>query len=430
MAKPPQQDARKAALAALNAVDSGGHADRALNRALQGVADARDRGLATEIAYGVLRWRAQLDFEIVPRLKGRTNPALLNILRIGLYQIRYLERVPTYAAVSSAVDLAKKEGFAFAANMVNAVLRGVERSGAPAWPQHDDLKSLALRYAHPDWLVKGWIAQYGLDGAKALMAADQVPAPLTLRIRGGAVAEAAAVLRERGFEAEPGRYAPAALRVSGGNPQEWPEVQSGAWVVQDEAAQAMAGLLPQAARHLDLCAAPGGKAFLLADRDAAATVHAVEAEPSRAEDLRSLAAKLGLAPRITLELADARGPVAGGAAFASVLVDAPCSGLGTLRRNPDRKWKPAPPRDLPRLQQAILKQAAQQTAPGGHLLYITCTLWAAENEDVVAAFEKHEPAFKRVAVAHPFASGDGLYRSRPDLHGTDGFFAALWQREK
>lgn len=430
MAKPPQQDARRAALATLNAVESGAHADRALNRALLGVADPRDRGLATEIAYGVLRWRSQLDFEIVPRLKGRTNPALLNILRLGLYQLRFLERVPTYAAVNSAVDLAKKEGFAFAANMVNAVLRGVERAGAPVWPAGDEVESLALRYAHPEWLVKAWIAQYGLAAARALLAADQVPAPLTLRIRRGAPAEAAAVRRERGIEAEPGRFAPAALRLSGGNPQEWPEIQNGDWVVQDEAAQALAGLLPQAERHLDLCAAPGGKAFLLADRDPGAPVHAVEAEPSRADDLRGLAAKLGLAQRVTLEVADARGAVAGGALFPSVLVDAPCSGLGTLRRNPDRKWKPAPPRELPRLQQAILHQAARQTAPGGHLLYITCTLWQPENEDVVAAFEKGHPAFERVALAHPFAGPDRLYRSRPDLHGTDGFFAALWQRAK
>ena len=425
MAKGEQQDARQAALQALNAVDSGSHADRALHRALAGVADARDRGLASEITYGVLRNRLRLDAEITPRLRGKTNPALLNLLRIGLYQLRFLERVPAYAAVNSIVTLTKKEGFAYASSMVNAVLRRLERDGPPALPAGDDVASLALRFSHPEWLVRGWIDQLGLDDAKKLLEADQQQAGHSLRIRRGDAAQAVLALQSMGLVAARGQFVANAVRAEGGNPQEWPALQAGDWVLQDEAAQAMAALLPPAKEHLDLCAAPGGKAFLLADRDAAAVL-AIDSEPSRLDDLRAFASKLGLAQRIEARLADAR-TFDAGRRFASVLVDAPCSGLGTLRRNPDRKWKPAPPAELPRLQGDILRQAARQVAPGGHLLYVTCTVWAPENEGVVAAFESAHRSWQRARREHPFASGDGLYRSRPDLHGTDAFFAALWQ---
>jgi 16S rRNA (cytosine967-C5)-methyltransferase len=425
MAKPAQQDARLAALTALNAVDSGSHADRALNRALAGVADARDRALASELVYGILRRRMQLDSEIVPCLR-KTNPALLNLLRIGLYQLRYLERVPAYAAVNSVVDLAKKEGYAYASNMINAVLRRLERNGPQPLPAGDDVKSLAMRFSHPEWLVRGWLDQLGLDQTKALLEADQSQAGLTLRIRRGEAAAAVTSLQELGLVAGPGRYAANSVRVESGNPHEWPALQTGDWVLQDEAAQTMAALLPPAAEHLDLCAAPGGKAFLLADRDGA-KVLAVDNEASRLDDLRALTAKLGLGRQIEPRLGDAR-TLELGRTFASVLVDAPCSGLGTLRRNPDRKWKPAPPHELARLQGDILRRAARHVAPGGHLLYVTCTIWAPENEGVVKSFEGSHPGWSRVrSEGHPFLSADGLYRSRPDIHGVDGFFAALWQ---
>jgi 16S rRNA (cytosine967-C5)-methyltransferase len=312
--------------------------------------------------------------------------------------------------------------------MVNAVLRNVDRAGAMPLPEDDGIAALSIRYSHPEWLVRAWSQQLGLDAAKALLEADQVPAPITLRIRDGDVAGAEEFFSELDIAAEPARYAPHALRITGGgNPQEWGPVGEGRWVLQDEAAQLMASLLPHADRHLDLCAAPGGKAFCLADRDPRAEIVAVESEAARVNDMRTLAEKLGLTARIALEQGDARRPVAGGEKFPSVLVDAPCSGLGTLRRNPDRKWKPQPPAELPKLQLVILRQAARQTQPGGHLLYVTCTIWAPENEGVVQAFEREHEGWQRVKADHPFLSEDGLYRSRPDLHGTDGFFGALWR---
>ena len=422
-------DARSAALRALESIETGSHADRALRYVLDRMIDPRERALTTEIVYGVLRWRAALDFELKPRLRKKTDPKLENIIRIALYQMRYLERVPPHAILNSAVEQAKSEGMQYASGMVNAILRSIQREGPLAIPQGSNSRALGVRYSHPEWLIEGWLAQYGLKATESLLAADQLPAELVLRVRAGSVEDAVRELTDSGVEARRGPQAAHAVRVSGGgDPGRWPAIQEGRWVLQDEAAQAMADLLPPAEKHLDLCAAPGGKAFFLADRDLSATIFAVDREVSRVADLVAYRDRLGLTQRVPVITADAAAPVFEGEKFPSVLVDAPCSGLGTLRRNPDRKWRGEPNASLPGQQSAILKQAARQTAPGGHLLYVTCTLWRPENEEVTLAFEAEHPGWERVvSTAHPFASEDGYYRSRPDIHGTDGFFAALWR---
>jgi 16S rRNA (cytosine967-C5)-methyltransferase len=423
-------NARDAALISLQRIDRNVHAEQALREAVAVLADSRERGLAMELLYGVLRWKSRLDAELLTRLRMGTDETLVHILRIGLYQMRHLDRVPERAALHGAVEQAKQHGFSYASGMVNAILRACQREGEPAWPEGSDAEALALRFAHPPWLVEGWRAQYGPEVTAAILAADQEIPPHGVRIRPGQRDEALAWFLEQGFDAVTGQYAPGALRVrGGGDPQTWPGMQTGDWVLQDEGAQAMAGLLPPASLHLDLCAAPGGKSFLLADRDAGSRIVAVEKNSDRLTGLTALRDKLGLDGRIETVLADAAEATVAPGQFPSVLVDAPCSGLGTLRRNPDRKWRGPPDTQLPERQMAILEQAARQTAPGGHLLYITCTLWRAENEDVAAAFSKSHPAFAPVAAAHPLLRADGYYECRPDLHGTDGFFAALWRRK-
>jgi 16S rRNA (cytosine967-C5)-methyltransferase len=417
-----------AALRALESIEGGSHADRALRYVLDRMQDVRERALTTELVYGVLRWRATLDYELKPRLRKKTDPKLENILRIALYQMRYLERVPPHAILNSAVEQAKKEGMQFASGMVNAILRSIQREGPLPIPDGGRPSALAVRYSHPEWLVKAWLDDYGPKATEALLAADQHPAELVVRVRSGTVKDAIQELAGADVEARPGKFAPGSVHIlGGGDPGRWPAIQEGRWVLQDEAAQAMVSLLPTAEKHLDLCAAPGGKAFFLADRDERATIYAVDREASRVADLVAYRDRLGLTDRVPAIVADATAPVLDGVKFASVLVDAPCSGLGTLRRNPDRKWRGEPNASLPGLQAAILRQAAKQTAPGGSLLYVTCTLWRPENEDVALEFEAANPEWERATPLHPFLDSDGFYRSRPDLHGTDGFFAVLWK---
>lgn len=427
MSKP--LDARTAALRILESVDKGMHVDRAARKWLANVADVRDRGLANEISYGVLRWRSRLDFEITPKLRGKTEPILLNILRLTLFQIRRLDRVPAHAAVNAAVDLASSEGHAHAKGMVNAIARRFLRDGEPKWPNDDSVASLALEFAHPEWLVATWLRELGLETTRALLAADQERPAAVVRVRDSSVESALKILHERGVEAVQGRFASGSIQIrEGGDPQGWDEIKSGAWVLQDEGAQAIISLLPPAGEHLDVCAAPGGKAFWLADRDKTAKIFAIERDATRIADMVVMRNRLGLSERVETVHADATSPVLGGRLFSSVLVDAPCSGLGTLRRNPDRKWRQQPDPDLPRLQSAILEQASKQTEIGGHLLYVTCTLWKAENERVAEAFEARHAGYERVKTEHPLADADGFYRSWPHLHGTDGFFGALWRR--
>ncbi len=425
-AAPPPRDARDAALQALLAVDRGTHAERAIRAAVAALADVRDRGLAHEIFYGVLRWKLQLDARLAGRVREGTDEGIRHLLRIALYQLYHLDRIPPHAAVNAAVEGARRAGLGHAAGMVNAVLRGLQR--APAWnpPAGEGIDDLAVRYAHPAWLVAAWVDTYGRETAARLLAADQEIPPHGVRVRRGSVDAARAWLEAQGAAVDPSPVAAGALRVrGGGDPQTWPAVQAGDWVLQDEAAQAMTALLPPADRALDLCAAPGGKSFVLADRGAAVT--AVEQDRRRLAEMERLRDGLGLTERIRILHADARRVDV--EAAPAVLVDAPCSGLGTLRRNPDRKWRDRPDPTLPERQLAILAHGAECTLPGGHLLYLTCTLWRAENEDVVAAFERGHPQFRRESPPHPFRRDDGLYEARPDLHGTDGFFGALWRRE-
>ncbi len=423
-------DARSAALAALEETDNGRHLELAVRHAVNALGDTRDRALATEIAYGVQRWRSRLDAELAPRLKGKTDARVRQVLRIGLYQLRFLDRVPARAAVHAAVEQVRKGGLPHAAGMVNAVLRAVQREGEPAWPMGKDAPALALRYAHPEWLVRRWLEDLGEEATEAMLAANQLPPEHALRIRRGSHDSAREALEERGARVEPCRFAEQCLLAyGGGDSQQWPGILSGDWVLQDEAAQVMAALLPPADEHLDLCAAPGGKSFVLADRNSDARVFAVDASARRLNDMQSLRNRLGLAERVPLVEADAAQPVLNGRTFPSVLVDAPCSSLGTLRRNPDRKWREPPDPTLPDLQLRILRQAARQTAHGGHLLYVTCTLWRPENEEVALAFEAEHPGFERVSSdGHPFLTPEGFYQSRPDVHGTDAFFAAMWKR--
>jgi 16S rRNA (cytosine967-C5)-methyltransferase len=448
--------ARTIAFEVLRRVEEGGaYASRALDAALSqaGALDPREAALATELVYGTLRRALQLDAALAPhsrRAVDRVDPAARVALRLGAYQLLFL-RTPSHAAVGETVALVKQVDHGRAAGYVNAVLRSLSRAPSPPAPPPaalDPVAHLAISESLPGWLAAEWIAWLGEAGATSLAAAMNQPAPLVLRSpRRGELLER---LSAAGVEARPTGLSPHGVRVSGAAVEQVARAAGGVpFQVQDESAQlvtlfAVGDLAAAAAgpgatgpsaplRVLDLCAAPGGKAFHLAEiLPAGSEVVAVEIHPRKADALRRDAAARGLAG-VRVVCADGAKPIAGiePGTFDAVLVDAPCAGLGTLRRHPELKLRRAAA-DLPRfaaLQEAILANALALARPGAPVTYSVCSLSRAEGPGVVArlagapggaARRLPPPAGFPAALLTP--EGDLL--ALPDLHGGDGFYAA------
>jgi 16S rRNA (cytosine967-C5)-methyltransferase len=388
-------DARRVAFTVVRRVfESGAYADRALPaEADRAALDARDRALATRLAYGTVQRKATLDHllaGLAERPVGRLDPPVLAAARLGLYQVLYLDSVPDRAAVAESVDLAKAEAGRHAAGLVNAVLRRAAREGRDALlaPLHDrDSAGAAILHSAPVWLAEKWWAELGADTARALLAAANEPAETAVRAN-TLVTDRDTLADALDVPTAPDPLLPEALVLEGafdlrGSPL-W--AQGAAWP-QSRAAMAVArALAPQPGeRVLDLCAAPGGKATHLAalsgDR---AEIVAVERHPGRANALRAACARLR-AHSVRVDVADAAVARADGP-FDRVLVDPPCSGLGTLSAHPDLRWRVTPQAidELDALQGRILAAAADATVPGGTVVYATCTINAQENEDVIA----------------------------------------------
>ena len=437
--------ARLAAYEVLQAV-SAGRADlpAALARVRRDLADERDRALAGEIAVGTLRWRAAFDHLIAAyarRAVDRLDPEIAGILRLSIFQLLHLDRVPASAAVNDAVDLARRAGKRSAAPLVNAVLRRVsrERDHLPLPPRSTgdreaELDYLSITLSHPRWLVSRWRDRYGFDAAEAWCRFDNGPAPLTLRanrLRLGrdALAEA---LAAHHVQTSPARFAPDGLVVERGNPLLTPLAAEGLFMVQEEGSQlvaAAAGAVP-GERILDACAAPGGKTTAMAAAlDDRGVLVAADVRARRIHLLAETVRTSG-ATCVRIVQADASRGLPFGAAFDCVLIDAPCSGLGTLRRDPDIKWRRTED-ELPAmaaLQGRILAEAARVVLPGGRIVYATCSSEPDENEAVVARFLRDHPAFtpRPVEVPGPPAlvSDAGHLRTLPFRDGLEAFFAA------
>ncbi|QEC48635.1 16S rRNA (cytosine(967)-C(5))-methyltransferase RsmB [Baekduia soli] len=390
----PASPARRAAMEVVRrAIEQGAYADRALHGASAGL-DARDRALAKRLAFGTVQRRGTLDWVIDRHVQRRLDPEVRAALQLGLYQLLYTE-IPRHAAVAESVELAKPNP---GAKLVNAVLRKVLREGA-ALPGDDNPKDAAVHHAHPEWLVLLWWDWLGADETRALLAADNEPAELALRINPLA-----------GVEVDlPGRREDDALVVQGPiDVLAHPLYRAGAITPQSRASQRVARILdPQPGeRILDLCAAPGGKtthlAALMGDRG---EIVAVERHARRAEALRVQAQRMH-ATSVKIHVADAREvtPQALGGTFDRVLVDPPCSGLGTLSSHPDLRWRASPEgiEQLRAEQEDIVAAARGALAPGGRLVFSTCTL--SPREEIVGG----------VAV-----------RTLPHRDGTDGFYIAV-----
>jgi 16S rRNA (cytosine967-C5)-methyltransferase len=445
---PRRPGARAVALEILCRVEGGGaYADRLLDglparRQLQ----PRDRALATELCLGTLRWQRLLDWHL-GRVSRRPLSALDGwvraLLRLSAYQLAFLDRVPAWAVVSEAVELAKGRRPRGAADLVNAVLRTLAAWPRP-WPEPaggDAIEDLALRLSQPTWLLGRWVERYGAAEAQALARAMNERPPLTVRVN-TLRATAAAVtetLERAGVTVTPCRAAPDGLRLGGaGDPGALAPLRDGWCTVQDEAAIMVGHVVgPEPGETVaDVCAAPGTKTTHLAQlMDNRGRVLAADPHPGRLRLLAAQCARLGVevvqARRASVEdLAGEAGPVCD-----RVLVDAPCSNLGVLRRNPDGKWRRREA-DLAPLadgQLAILEAASGLVRPGGVLVYATCSLEPEENEAVVAAFRRGRADFAPDPVparvpASCLAAPDVL-RMLPHRHGSDGFTAFRLRRD-
>jgi 16S rRNA (cytosine967-C5)-methyltransferase len=437
------------------------YADDELHAALNESVKPEDAGLATELVFGVLRWQRLLDFLTDLRLKKPAtvhDPEVRIALRLGLYQILFLDRVPAHAAVHESVELVKRARKHSAANLVNAILRkagedpfqrnSLAATLAPVLPTELSLADrLGIEYSHPTWLVERWLRIFGEERTRGLFGANnRVPIVSGYLFEPQRRDDAILSLQKAASRIQPGRLLHDAWVLDGGNPGSSEAVRQG-WVsIQDEASQAVAGLL--AVDHgnsvLDVCAAPGGKTLLLA-RAAGPQGHviATDLHEHRVRTMRERFERCGVRNVETIAL-DATQPFPFERTFDRILVDVPCSGTGTLARHPEIRWKIRADdlQDLHGRQVRLLQNALPHLAPGGRLVYSTCSLEPEENELVVRevlgalgdSFRLADPRTgiesllqESVAIESVVCS-DGFFRTFPPQHGTDGFFAAVIEK--
>ncbi len=420
------------------------HSDDLLRSPRAEMLSRQDRDLMTQLVLGTLRWQRVLDEQIAARLarpEAEMHLAVIVALRVGAYQLLFLDRIPPHAAIGESVELAKQADGQFAANMVNAVLRRVLRERV-AGATHDPMA------AHPAWMVQRWRQRFGEEPTKKLCAYDQAPAPTTLRLLDE---RAEGSLAASGVVLAPGEFLGSARRLLAGDVAGSPALASG-WVrIQDEASQLVAELaaaLPASLHVLDTCAAPGGKTAILLERMPSAEITAMDLGEAR---LRMMRRRMPPNARLRTLVGDAAS-LSPQPAYDAILCDVPCSGTGTLARNPEirHRLEPASFQRQAERQTAILSAAMRALTPGGRLVYSTCSLEGEENEEVVEAAVRACHGYKllfveqelvRLATAGVLTQAGlallrasavhGPYlRTVPGVLGCDGFFAAVLERQE
>ncbi|WP_219837727.1 16S rRNA (cytosine(967)-C(5))-methyltransferase RsmB [Paenibacillus sp. R14(2021)] len=456
--QPRRKTAREVALDTLVKVaEAGAYSNLQLNRALQDAELSRqDAGLVTELVYGTIQHQRLLD----ERLNGlitkgfhKLTPWVLALLRMSAYQLLLLDRIPPHAAVNEAVVIAKRRGHSGISGMVNGVLRNMERSLAELKQPielADPVKRIGINYSYPDWLVKRWIDSYGEEAAEQICAAGNEPPHSSLRVNPLKLSRDSALrlLAEEGYDASPSAFVAEAVVVSGGgNLAQSSGYGKGLWTLQDESSMLVADVCAPAPgmRVLDCCAAPGGKtthlAELMGDKG---EVIANDVHPHKKQLIDAQAERLGLriVQAVTgdaMDLPQRYAPES----FDVVLLDAPCSGFGVIRRKPEIKWTKSEidVAAIAEMQAELLNEAAKLVRPGGTLVYSTCTIEREENEEQVMKFlQRHEsfsldvqwpeqviqPLSAKGAVGEDFG---GMVQLLPQQFGSDGFFIARMRRQ-
>jgi 16S rRNA (cytosine967-C5)-methyltransferase len=452
--------ARRAAYEALHAVTTGSlDLPAALSASRDRLRDPRDRALAGEIVIGALRWRAALDAVmagVARRPMSKLDPEVADILRIGLYQLWHLQRVPPSAVVNDAVELTRVARRGRASALVNASLRAFCRSDPGAFlpPRPSDpsaapdgaLEYLSVALSHPRWLVSRLLARHGFSDTERWLQFNNAAAPLTLHVNPlkTSVPVLRSALESEGLVVELAQFAPGGLLVREGNPLGSPRHAAGDFIVQDEASQLVGHVVDARPgdRALDACAAPGGKTLVLwGDARGKAQIVAADVRPRRIALLRQTLARTAVGATV-LQM-DLRSGVPFRDVFDRVLVDAPCSGLGTVRRDPDIKWhrEESELSGLASMQVTLLRNAAAAVRPGGRLVYATCSSEPEENDAVVEAFLSESRQFAPAGrewladsqhgsrLAHVCDDG-GRLRTFPHVHGLEAFFAAVLVKAK
>jgi len=443
--QPVPKTPREVALDALYAVDRrNAFSDRLLHKLLRDhPMEPRDAALVTAIVRGTLRWRGRIDGLLNHYIKiglDALPPMIQNILRMGVFQLLYLDQVPDRAAVDESVKLARKFGHPGTAGLVNAVLRKIsaERDKLPQPVIGDDpVPALASIHSHPEWMVARWVRRFGVEEATALLEANNTPPPVTIRVNGRKAErrDVLARLTAAGLDAVPGRYHRGTIRISGDFvPALDPGFAGGEFVVQDESESLVVDLLNPGPGEtvVDLCAAPGGKTTQIAERvGRPGQVVAVEIQRGRLKPLAENRTRLGL-DNISVVLADG-GSLALRRPVDRVLVDAPCSGLGVLAKRADARWRKteATIRAVTGLQDRLIRAGARLVKPGGVLVYSVCSIEPDEGRKVIERFLKENPEFRiEDAAKHLPAdvTSEGFLLALPHRHHMDGAFAARLRR--
>ncbi len=454
----PISAARRIAFDVLRRVEAeGAYASDVLHAELGANVKPADAALATELTMGMLRWRRLLDFLLERQLKKNVERLDLPValaLRMGIYQLRFLERIPARAAVNESVELVKRARKASAAALVNAVLRraaGEARIPAEKLvpPDLPPAERLGILHSHPSWMVERWLARLGQARTISLLEADNRAPRLSCAVHDAAHrADVIGALERAGLRVDPGRLVNAAFAVSGGSPARTEAFRTGKISIQDETSQAIPLLLGVRSgdRMLDLCAAPGGKTpVLVRAAGKQGLMVAADRHAHRLRAMREQFERLGLAGAHLVEV-DAASALPFRIEFDRILVDAPCSGTGTLARHPEIRWRLRPERlaEFHRLQVSMLVAALARLAPGGRLVYSTCSLEPEENEDVAAEALRDAPSIRRVPPgelaqtlaphlapevdASELFDDAGQFRTLPGQRESDGFFAAAFEK--
>lgn len=396
-----------------------------------------DVGLLTELVYGTLQRRDTLDYYLQPFLKKKVDQWVRILLRLSLYQMVYLDKIPERAIIFEAVEIAKKRGHKGISSMVNGVLRSVQRQGVPSFEQiTDPIKRVAMETSHPVWLVERWVKQFGFEKTKAMCMENLTPPIQTARVNTIKTTrdEAIELFQAEGIEAKSSQMMPVSIQLAKGNIAHTDVYKNGFVSIQDESSMAVAYALrlEEGLHVLDMCAAPGGKTAHIAEfLQGTGVVDALDLHEHKVKLIRENADRLQL-DNIVERAMDSRNASENLQieSYDRVLVDAPCSGLGVLKRKPDIKYTKQleDMEKLSEIQASLLDEAAKLVKPNGILVYSTCTVDQLENEQQIAKFLQRHPEFEPIHVQVPETLHDFVEKGQytlqifPQDFGSDGFF--------